>query len=145
MSQENVTREYILKFIANPHAKAKVEFVGDFHDSGFFVEAFGHRAAYLTATALRKRDIERRTWNSLLIDIARCSIAHSQYVLVLNFARAIENDEALKAQPAVRHIMSLCFELFATYTMDSEAAEFLRSGYLTALQAELLRNRVYMP
>lgn len=45
-------------------------------DPNFFIEAFGHRAAHLTATALRKRDVERRTWNSLLIDIFRCSLVN---------------------------------------------------------------------
>lgn len=111
------------------------------------MNAFGHRAAYLTATALRKRDIERRTWNSLLIDIYRCScvpffhsssspspslarygidayqsflldgysVAHSQFVLVLNFANAIRYDEELKAQPALHDMMRTCFELFGTF------------------------------
>lgn len=91
MSKENRTRDYILKvrsslpcsffptnsfsrqYISNPEAKAKAKYAGDLSDPEFFIQAFGHRAAYLTATALRKRDIERRTWNSLLIDIYRCS------------------------------------------------------------------------
>lgn len=142
MSVENKTAGYILKYISNPQAKATAQFAGDFKDTAFFVQAFGHRAAYLTATALRKRDIERRTWNSLLIDIFRCSVAHSQFVLVSNFANAMEHDAELKAQPAVHNVMKLCFELFATYTMDQEASEFLSSGYLSPRQAELIRDRV---
>lgn len=39
--------------------------------------------------------------------------------------------------------MTTCFELFACYTMDCEASEFLSSGYLSPKQAELLRNRVH--
>lgn len=89
-----------------------MKFAGDLSSPDFFVEAFGHRAAYLTATTLRKRDVERRTWNSLLIDIYRCSVAHSQFLLVYNFAQAILHDEALKAQPALFKIMTTCFELF---------------------------------
>lgn len=73
MSAENLTRNYILAYISNPEAKASAKYAGDLSDPEFFIRAFGHRAAYLTATALRKRDIERRTWNSLLIDIYRCS------------------------------------------------------------------------
>lgn len=72
-SSENPTRDYILRYIDNQNAKANVQYAGDLSDPDFFVLAFGHRAAYLTATALRKRDIERRTWNSLLIDLYRCS------------------------------------------------------------------------
>lgn len=73
MSSENRTRDYILAYISNPEAKASAKYVGDLADPAFFIDAFGHRAAYLTATALKKRDVERRTWNSLLIDIYRCS------------------------------------------------------------------------
>ncbi|GAA5954976.1 hypothetical protein JCM21900_005953 [Sporobolomyces salmonicolor] len=143
MSKENRTRDYILKYIANPEAKARAKYAGDLADPQFFIDAFGHRAAYLTATALRKRDVEKRTWNSLLIDIFRCSTAHSQYYLVYNFAQAILHDPALKAQPAVHRVMTTCFELFACYTMDAEASEFLSSGYLSPKQHELLRNRVH--
>lgn len=39
--------------------------------------------------------------------------------------------------------MTTCFELFACYTMDQEASEFLASGYLSPKQAELLRDRVH--
>lgn len=70
-------------------------------------------------------------------------VAHSQFQLVYNFAKAIKSDAELKSQPALHRIMSTCFELFATYTMDAEAAEFLSSGYLSPKQHELLRNRVH--
>jgi acyl-CoA oxidase len=40
-------------------------------------------------------------------------------------------------------MMKTCFELFAAYTMDAEAAEFLASGYLSPKQSELLRNTVH--
>ena len=41
-----------------------------------------------------------------------CSVAHSQFVLVQNFANAMQHDAELKAQPAVHHVMKTCFELF---------------------------------
>lgn len=95
----------------------------------------------LVATALRKRDIERRTWNSLLIDIFRCSyvvffarrsshqltlfppssVAHSQFILVYNFAQAILYDEKLKAQPALHKMMTTCFELFGALIFPRSA------------------------
>ena len=71
------------------------------------------------------------------------SVAHSQYVLVYNFAQAIQHDRALASQPALHKIMTTCFELFATHTMDTEAAEFLSSGYISPAQHELLRNQVH--
>ena len=60
-----------------------------------------------------------------------------------NFAQAILHDEELKSKPALHKVMTTCFELFACYTMDAEASEFLSSGYLSPKQAELLRNRVH--
>lgn len=73
MSKENRTADYVLKYISNPQAKATFKYIGDLADPQLFVDAFGHRAAYLTATALRKRDVEKRSWNSILCDIFRCS------------------------------------------------------------------------
>jgi acyl-CoA oxidase len=105
-----------------------VQYAGDLADPQFFIDAFGHRAAYLTATALRKRDIERRTWNSLLIDIYRCSVAHSQFVLVYNFAQAIMHDEVLKGQPALLKIMTTCFELFGKSFSGSPYRNFSRTN-----------------
>ncbi|KAI5478316.1 acyl-CoA oxidase [Pseudohyphozyma bogoriensis] len=142
MSAENRTRSYVLKYLANPNASATFAYPGDLSDPQFFIDAFGHRAAYLTAAALRKRDVERKTWNSLLIDIHRCSVAHSQFILVYNFAQAIMHDEELKAQPALHKIMTTCFEYFAAYTMETEAGEFLTSGYLSPKQAELVQGQV---
>jgi len=143
LSSENVTGEYILRYLENPNEKSKVEYSGDFHDVQAFIWAYGHRAAFLVAQATRKRDIERRTWNSLLVDIYRCSVAHCQFLMVRNFARVLLYDETLKAKPALHHVMQLVFELFACYTMDTEASEFLASGYISPKQHVLLRNRVY--
>ncbi|GAA5865050.1 hypothetical protein JCM8547_007694 [Rhodosporidiobolus lusitaniae] len=141
--KDNLTAEYIRKYIADPEAKAKFSYAGDLSNPQLFVDAFGHRAAYLTATALRKRDVEKRSWNSLLIDFFRCSVAHSQYYLVVNFAKAILYDEQLKSNAALHRIMTTCFELFATHTMEQEASEFLASRYLSPSQHELVRNRVH--
>ncbi|KAA1066222.1 hypothetical protein PGT21_025542 [Puccinia graminis f. sp. tritici] len=143
LSAENVTGEYILRYLENPNEKSKVEYSGDFHDVQAFIWAYGHRAAFLVAQATRKRDIERRTWNSLLVDIYRCSVAHCQFLMVRNFARVLLYDEALKAKPALHHVIQLVFELYACYTMDVEASEFLASGYISPKQHVLLRNRVY--
>ena len=75
MGPANVTKDYILRYLAKPDATAKAQYAGDLHSPSFFVEAFGHRAAFLVAGAVRSRDVEKRTWNSLLVDIFRCSYA----------------------------------------------------------------------
>ncbi|GAA5907562.1 hypothetical protein JCM6882_004411 [Rhodosporidiobolus microsporus] len=141
-SKESRAAEYIRKYVANPSAKAAFSSANEFTPS-FFVDAFGHRAAYLTGHALHKRDVQRASWNSLLVDIFRMSVAHSQYYLVSNFANAILYDEELKKQPELHAVLHLCFNLFACYTMDVEASEFLASTYITPKQHEVLRQHVH--
>ena len=80
--------------------------------SQMFIDAFGFRAAHIIAQLLKKRDIERRSWNSLLTEIFRASTAHAQFVLVWNFGNAIMHDAELKRSPALHQVMQQCFELF---------------------------------
>jgi len=136
------TASYIKNYLDDPTRKADINYSGDFHSPEMFIDAFGFRAAHIIGQLLKKRDIERRSWNSLLTEIFRASTAHAQFVLVWNFGNAIMHDAELKRSPALHQVMQQCFELFACYTMDSEAADFQRSGYLSAAQAELLRSKV---
>lgn len=82
-NKANDTAQYITRYVENPNAKAPFKYAGDLSDPQIFVDAFAHRAAYLTATALRKRDIEKRTWNDLLIDIFRMSCVSLSLSLVV--------------------------------------------------------------
>ena len=59
----NATIDYLRKYIEDTSASSKIRFSGDLHDPAFFVAAFGHRAGWTIGTAVRKRDIERKTWN----------------------------------------------------------------------------------
>jgi hypothetical protein len=51
-------REHV--HIANPEAKAPFKYVGDLSDPQLFVDAFGHRAAYLLRSARRVRNVLKR-------------------------------------------------------------------------------------
>lgn len=82
-----------------------------------FVDAFGFRAAHIIGQLVKKRDVERRSWNSLLIEIFRASTAHAQYMLVRNFANAVLYDQNLKKIPAVHRVMQQCFELFSKFLL----------------------------
>jgi acyl-CoA oxidase len=108
----NITAGYIKRYIQNVDATCSVRYSGDFRDPQMFIHAFGHRAAYLIGTAIRKRDIEKRSWNSLLVEIDRASHAHSQFILVRNFANVLMHDKTLLDNPALHYIMQLNFELF---------------------------------
>ncbi|KAL2051509.1 hypothetical protein ABVK25_008171 [Lepraria finkii] len=49
------------------------------------VVAFAWCTSFLTFEALKHRDEEENSWNSLLVDFWRLSTAHSQYLIVKNF------------------------------------------------------------
>lgn len=87
-----------------------------------FIEAFGFRAAHMIALLVKKRDVERRSWNSLLIEIFRASTAHAQFVLVWNFGKALANDEGLRQAPALKRVMQQCFDLFGEWTCYATCA-----------------------
>ncbi|GAA95696.1 uncharacterized protein L969DRAFT_615706 [Mixia osmundae IAM 14324] len=142
MPPTNEAAIYIKHYLSHVDAKAPIRFSGDFRNLQMWISAFGHRAAYQIGITVRKRDVERRSWNAILVDINRCSVAHSQYLLVKNFADAIAHDEKLQSNPALHAIMTTCFELYACYTMETYAADFMSSGYINPEQLNLLRNEV---
>lgn len=140
--ESSSTIEYLQNYLNDPQRSATLAYSGDFHDPDFFVEAFGFRAADMVRRLVQKREIQRRTWNSLLIEMYKTSRAHAQYNLIRNFAEALKNDPELNRSPAVKGIMHKVFELFACYTMDNDIADFLVSGYFNSNQAELVRAKV---
>ncbi len=83
---KNITTDYMQRYLDNKHEKAAIQFSGDLYDPLFFMRAFGHRAAYLTEQTLALRDDAKRSWNSLLVELYRCSKAHSQYLLCATLA-----------------------------------------------------------
>ncbi|EPQ32450.1 uncharacterized protein PFL1_00646 [Pseudozyma flocculosa PF-1] len=139
---DNLTKDYMMRYLDNRGEKASVKFSGDLYDPLFFMKAFGHRAAYLTEQALHLRDDAKRSWNSLLVELYKCSRAHSQYLIVRNFGMAIYKDEKLNSKPALRQIVQKIFLLFACHTMEQEGADFLASGYIDGAQFHLLGSKV---
>lgn len=56
------------------NVKCNVKRAGDLHNNELFIECFGHRAAYLVMRVLHLRDVEHRSWNSLLVEFYRMSV-----------------------------------------------------------------------
>ena len=106
------------------------------------VAAFAWRASYLTFEALKHRDVEKRTWNSLLVDFWRLSTAHSQYLIVKNFYDALQSESLTYELDGVSiEVMHKLFRLFALNTLEKEASEFYSSGALTVRQIQLVRTK----
>lgn len=59
-----------------------------------------------------------------------------------NFLSAIEQDQDLGKQHAIKHVLEQLFRLFALHTISQEGAEFFASGYLSARQYEIIKQEV---
>lgn len=109
------------------------------------VAAFAWRTAHLTFEALKLRDVEKRSWNSLLVDFWRLSTAHSQYLVVKNFYEAVTSEQMSAALDAeTRTLMYKLFRLYALHTMEREGAEFFASSAVTTRQLRLTQNNAVM-
>lgn len=106
------------------------------------VEAFAWRTAYLTFEALKHRDEEKRSWNSLLVDFWRLSTAHAQYMVVKNFHGALAGSSLQSALPTeTKEVMHDLFKLFALHTLEKESSEFFQSSACTIRQIQLARTK----
>ncbi|KAA8646874.1 fatty-acyl coenzyme A oxidase [Aspergillus tanneri] len=109
------------------------------------VAAFAWRTAHLTFEALKHRDVEKRSWNSLLVDFWRLSTAHSQYLVVKNFYEAVTSPQLTAAlDPETTTLMHKLFRLYALHTLEREAAEFFSSSAVTTRQISLAQTNAVM-
>jgi acyl-CoA oxidase len=106
------------------------------------VDAFAWRTAHLTFEALRHRDEEKRSWNSLLVDFWRLSTAHAQYMVVKNFHGALASSSLQSALPTqTKEVLHDLFKLFALHTLERESSEFFQSAACTIRQIQLARTK----
>lgn len=109
------------------------------------VEAFAWRTAHLTFEALKHRDAEKRSWNSLLVDFWRLSTAHSQYLVVRNFFEAVSSPDLTQSIDSdTKTLLHALFRLYSLHTLEREAAEFFSSGAVTVRQITLTRTTAVM-
>jgi acyl-CoA oxidase len=109
------------------------------------VAAFAWRTSFLTFEALKHRDVEKNSWNSLLVDFWRLSKAHSQYLVVKNFYEALQNDSLqYELDPPTIDLLHKLFRLYALHTLEKEASEFYSSAAVTVHQIQLTRTKSVM-
>lgn len=141
-AQDNDTTRILKSFLARRDMGAAFDILGSDTD---IVAAFAWRTAFLTFEALRHRDDEKQSWNSLLVDFWRLSTAHSQYIIVKNFYDALSSPAVSGSldQDTVGLLHSL-FRLYALHTLESEASEFYTSSAVTVRQIQLARTKAVM-
>jgi acyl-CoA oxidase len=139
---DNDTTRILKDFKRREEIGAAFDVIGD---DAELVGAFGWRVAYLTFEAHKHRDVEKQSWNSLLVDFWRLSTAHAQYLVVKNFYDALQD-------PATTHsldhdtvtILHKLFRLYALHTLEREASEFFSSSATTIRQITLARTKAVM-
>jgi acyl-CoA oxidase len=109
------------------------------------VAAFAWRTSFLTFEAIKHRDVEKDSWNSLLVDFWRLSTAHSQYLVVKNFYEALQSDSLRHEldSPTIDLLHKL-FRLYALHTLEKEGSEFYSSAAVTVRQIQLARTKSVM-
>ncbi|RSL79139.1 hypothetical protein BHE90_006598 [Fusarium euwallaceae] len=106
------------------------------------VNAFAWRVAFLTFEALKHRDEEKQSWNSLLIDFWRLSTAYAQYQVVKYFHEALQDEETKSSLDAnTQEVLHKLFQLFALHHLQSHASEFFTSAATTVRQIQLSRTK----
>src|SRR3954470_5926789 len=120
-TNKNPTVTYIIQYLNDPNHVCSAASPLDFKNPEFQLRAFGHRAAFLIANAIDQIDNQKKSWNSMLVEIYRISRAHCQYLLVRNFITAIQNqpqpieDEKLQRlndNPQLKEVMTSVCNLF---------------------------------
>lgn len=138
INSDNDTTALLKAYKRRADVGAAFDVIGD--DSEL-VAAYAWRVAHLTFEAHRHRDIEKRSWNSLLVDFWRLSTAHAQYMVVKNFHQALESD-SLKSSLSqeTQTVLHALFRLYALHTLERESSEFFQSAACTIRQIQLART-----
>lgn len=109
------------------------------------VAAFAWRTSFLAFESLKHRDVEKQSWNSLLVDFWRLSTAHSQYLTVKNFYDSLQSQSLrYELDDSTIDVLHKLFRLYALNILEKEAAEFYTSSAVTVRQIQLARTKSVM-
>lgn len=139
---DNDTTRFLKEFIRRRDIGAAFDVLGNDQD---LVDSFAWRVAFLTFEALRHRDEDKQSWNSLLVDFWRLSTAHAQYMIVKNFHEALNDSNTTKQlDPETVSLLHKLFHLYALNTLEREASEFYSCAAVTVRQITLARTKAVM-
>ncbi|CAL5872466.1 uncharacterized protein PFLUO_LOCUS6730 [Penicillium psychrofluorescens] len=111
-----------------------------YQDDSQLVSAFEHRAASLTFDAYTAYRVNKRSWNSLLIQMHELSHAQSELILVYNFFDGLKGDSTLPQE--TKNLLWLNFRLFALHTINKSSRQFSRCGAVREEDLDELPDRI---
>ncbi|KAF2864023.1 acyl-CoA oxidase [Piedraia hortae CBS 480.64] len=138
---QNDTVDILMNYLARQDQGCAFDILGNDSD---IVAAFAWRSAFLTFDALKRRDEQKRSWNSLLVDFYRLSRAHSQYFIVKNFHDTLTQPNFKNLDASTRELLHDLFRLYALNTLEQEGSEFYTSAAVTVRQIQLTRSTAIM-
>lgn len=106
------------------------------------VDAFAWRVSVLTFEALRHRDEDKRSWNSLLVDFWQLSTAFAEYNVVRSFHKAIAHADAAPLGADMLNVLDSLFQLYALHTLSVQSSSFIACGACTVNQSQLIKARL---
>lgn len=110
-----------------------------FDNDEHIVNAFHRRSRDITYRAYVERFEKNRSWNSMLLQLRKVSVAESQSILVTNFHEAMSRSNL---SSTLRSHLQLQFRLFAYFTMDKEARDFVKADAVSDEHLDELPARI---
>lgn len=124
---KSTTEANLRNFVNHKNSPPKLT---NLDDDAAISKAFEWRVSFFAFRAYDARDVQKRPWNSLLIELYKLSRAYSQSMLVANFLEKLKTAEV--SSPSTKEVLRDLYRLFALYTMDTEAREFEASKAVSA-------------
>ncbi|XP_054834642.1 peroxisomal acyl-coenzyme A oxidase 2-like [Eublepharis macularius] len=114
----------------------------DFFNPDVYTEAYKQRAfrkvenaAIKLQTLIQSGTAQHEAWNLCSVQLAQAAMAHSHYIVVQNFVKALEKfEEEFHIQRILKH---LC-DLFALHGIFSNMGDFLQAGHLSGKQSDMV-------
>ncbi|KAH8548711.1 acyl-CoA dehydrogenase/oxidase C-terminal [Umbelopsis sp. PMI_123] len=138
-SDMNFTSAYLYDYLQNPNSKCPAAEAADFMNPEVLLNAFRFRAASMVQKLVHQLDNQGKSWNSMTVEIARVSKAHTQLVLLSNFVTGLQAARSELSSSTMQALRNMAM-LFGSHTLEQELADFLVSQYLTPDQAGMVKD-----
>ncbi|KAJ9616415.1 hypothetical protein H2200_000133 [Cladophialophora chaetospira] len=134
------TEEHVKAYLSARLQKPRIDIL---RSDQAIVHAFNWRMAHLAYKAYDARELQKKSWNSLLIELHKLSTAYSQAMLVSNFYTAVVRQQgSLPFDTLTKSVLVDLFRLFVFNIMNSEAREFQNSGAVSSEDLDEIPNKV---
>ncbi|KAL8212789.1 UNVERIFIED_CONTAM: hypothetical protein K2H54_058684 [Gekko kuhli] len=122
--------------------KCRAQEKRDFLNPDVYTEAYKQRAfrmvenaAIKLQTLIQSGTAQHEAWNLCSVQLARAAAAHSHYIIVQNFVKALKKfEKEFHIQRILKH---LC-DLFALHGIFSNMGDFLQDGHLSGKQSDMV-------